>query len=516
MADSKRTSVAHNEQLSAFDVHETGESRECILDQKEPQNTGSPFLPIMTLFRRKQQPKLCDIATQPSVFDDPERARYFYPTENYENRHRFDPEARWTWAEELALINKLDWNISIWAWFAFFVMCLDFSNLSQANTDNFLDDLGLSTDDFNLGNIIYQLGYVCSALPSQLMSQRVGHHRWIPTVMCLWGIVETSQFWMDGRTAFLICRALLGLLEGSFSCVATMYLSYFFKGSELPCRLALFYTNIKLALTAGPLIAYGTLRLRGYQGKEGWRWLFLIEGVLSVAIGVWSWLAVVPSPTQTKSWYRPNGWFNEREEVIAVNRILRDDPSKGDMNNRQGIDFKGLWESLCDFDIWPIYIASLVYKIPAGPPTQYLTLILQSLGFDTFNSNLLSIPAQCVGIFTMVIFTYLSERWNERSFIGVFAQAWILPNLIALAVLPDHTSPWVRYAIVVILLSYPIAEGMQVAWCSRNSNSVRARAVSVALYTTFERTDAVVYSNIYRSDDKPYCMLTVLTSLVFF
>ena len=103
---------------------------------------------------------------------------------------------------------------------------------------------------------------------------------------------------------------------------------------------------------------------------------------------------MVPSPTQTRTWYNKEGWFTEHEEKILVNRILRDDPSKSDMHNRQAITWKLLWESLCDYDMWPIYSLGLLFGIPAGPPDQYLTLTLRQLGFDTFNSNLLSIPCQ--------------------------------------------------------------------------------------------------------------------------
>lgn len=150
----------------------------------------------------------------------------------------------------------------------------------------------------------------------------------------------------------------------------------------------------RLTDVIAPLLAYGLLRLRDYHGYEGWRWLFLIEGILTLAIGIWSILMMAPSPTQTKAWWRPKGWFTEREEKIMVNRILRDDPSKGDMHNRQAITFGLLWKSICDFDLWPIYALGITFGIPAGPSDQYLTLTLRQLGFDTFNSNLLSIPAQ--------------------------------------------------------------------------------------------------------------------------
>ncbi|XXG95815.1 hypothetical protein Hte_002086 [Hypoxylon texense] len=350
--------------------------------------------PILSLFKRKQKRRPDEIATQPSVFDDPVKAEQFKPSPRYENLHRFDPSFRWTWQEEEKLVKRIDWKVTAWACIAFFALDLDRSNLSQANTDNFLEDMGFSTNDFNYGNTVFLVSFLLAELPSQLVSKKIGPDRWIPTQMVLWSIVAGSQFWLRGRSSFLATRALLGLLQGGFIPDLILYLSYFYKGTELPFRLALFWMANRLTDVISPLLAYGLLRLRGYHGYEGWRWLFLIEGILTFSIGIWSWFMMAPSPTQTKAWYRPKGWFNEREEKILVNRILRDDPSKGDMHNRQGITLKMLWKSLSDYHLWPIYTIGLTFGIPAGPPDKYLTLTLRALGFDTFNSNLLSIPAQ--------------------------------------------------------------------------------------------------------------------------
>jgi hypothetical protein len=76
-------------------------------------------------------------------------------------------------------------------------------------------------------------------------------------------------------------------------------------------------------------LAFGILHLRGHHGWAGWQWMFALEGGLTAIIGLLSWFYLPPSPTQTASWFRgKDGWFTEREEIIMVNRILRDDPGK--------------------------------------------------------------------------------------------------------------------------------------------------------------------------------------------
>jgi MFS family permease len=173
--------------------------------------------------------------------------------------------------------------------------------------------------------------------------------------------VAASQARLTGKTTFYITRFLLGLIEGGFIPDVILYLSYYYKNAELPKRLSWFWTAYQSTSILGAFLAFGILHLRGHTGLHaGWRYLFAIEGGLTAFIGILTWLYLPASPTQTKRQgvkgaLRPkNGWFSEREEYILVTRILLDDPGKATMHNRQGLSTSMLWNSLTDYDMWPI------------------------------------------------------------------------------------------------------------------------------------------------------------------
>jgi MFS family permease len=130
-------------------------------------------------------------------------------------------------------------------------------------------------------------------------------------------------------------RFLLGFLEGGFIPDVVLYLSYFYTKRErktlplvsfvypiyraVPIRLAWFWVSNYVTVMVSAFLATGILSLRSGD-RAGWRYLFLVEGLITLAVGVISYLLMPPGPTQTKAWFRPKGWFSEREEVIMVNR----------------------------------------------------------------------------------------------------------------------------------------------------------------------------------------------------
>ncbi|KAK8078799.1 hypothetical protein PG994_002606 [Apiospora phragmitis] len=430
--------------------------------------------------------------------------RFYEPIPEYEGYHRYDPKETWSPEEEKRLVRKLDYKICTWACIMFFALQLDRGNIQQALSDGMLNDLGLSTNQYNTGMTIFYLYFLCAELPSQMISKRLGPNVWIPIQMTSWSIVACCQSRLTSEASFYAMRALLGLIEGGFIPDVILYLSYFYKSRELPLRLSFFWAAYISTNIFSAFLAYGILRLRGVTGWAGWRWLFALEGGLTALIGILSWFYLPPSPTETASWFRgKDGWFSEREEKIMVNRVLRDDPGKGGMHNRQGLTLKLLWEALTDYDLWPIYIYGLVWNIPSTPITAYLTINLKTLGFDTFQTNLLTVPAYFLFLLQVVFWTWVSERIDNRFFCVLVTQIWFLPMCIALEVLPATASPWSWYTLSILMIGHPYTHAILVALTSRNAGTVRTRTIGSAIYNICVQAGNIIGSNIYRDQDRP-------------
>ncbi|KAI1018777.1 hypothetical protein LB503_005671 [Fusarium chuoi] len=167
------------------------------------------------------------------------------------------------------------------------------------------------------------------------------------------------------------------------------------------------------------------------------------------------------------------------------------------------VNLPKLWKAVKDWEQWPLYIIGLMVYIPPAPFNTYLSFILRQIGFSVFEANLLAIPSQFLYAVNLLIITWLSERVQERGMLSSLSNIWIFPWVLALVVLPGDISPWVRYALITGLLSYPYCHAILVGWNAKNSNSVRTRAISAALYNMFVQTGNIAASNIFREDDQP-------------
>ena len=441
------------------------------------------------------------------IFRDPVLAKKYseiYESCKYECRFHVDPNFTWTKQEEKKVVLKNDWYVTFWAFLMFTALDFDRYNIQQALSDNMLDNLKLTSNDYNVANTINLVCFLASELPSQLISKKIGADIWIPTQLVLWSIVTMSQASLTNKAGFFITRALIGALQGGFICDVGLWMSYFYTSKEFPLRLALFYIANPLTTVWSSLLAAGVLKIHTSAIPEGWKWLFLIEGAFTTIVGLASFFKMPPSVVQTKTWFRKEGWYTGREEKIAVNRVLRDDPSKGDTNNRQPVGFREVLTCLLDYDLWPVYFVRILSDICNEPIKNYFTLTLKNFGYSTFQTNLLNIPQSVIAIITMVVISYVSEVIDDRALLMTACPIWVLSCLIPIRFWPgSQKDVWGTYALLTLTLGAPNIDPLSISWCSANSNSVRNRAVSSALVNIFLQLGGIIAANIYRKDDAP-------------
>ncbi|ODV77902.1 MFS general substrate transporter [Suhomyces tanzawaensis NRRL Y-17324] len=441
------------------------------------------------------------------IFRDPAVAEHYrgvYEKCEYECRHLFDPEYTWTKEEEKKVVWKLEWRVTLWAFIMFTSLNFDRFNLSQALSTSFLKDLHMNTNQLNIGNTLNLVFFLISELPSQLISKKIGADVWIPTQIVLWSVVSITQSSITTPAGFYVTRCLLGALQGGFICEVGLWMSYFYTTSEFPLRLSIFYMSNSFTIVISSLLAFALLKIKTEAISQSWRWLFIVEGLLTLVIGLASFFLMPASAAQTKAWYRPNGWFTDHEEKIVVNRVLRDDPSKGDMHNREPVHANELLKTILDYDHLPVYLIRFLIDMGTHPIATYLQIVLRGIGFTTFETNALTIPYSIITIICIFSIGYFSEKVNSRALTLAIVPTWVLSCLIPLRFWPNaQKDKWGTFALLTVLLGHPTDNPLTNSWVSANSNSVRSRAVSTAIVNMFSQAGTIVGANIYREDDRP-------------
>jgi MFS transporter, ACS family, tartrate transporter len=172
----------------------------------------------------------------------------------------------------------------------FMFLCYVVAYIDRVNigfaADQMQKDLGMSNSVYGFGAGLFFLGYFLFEIPSNLILERVGARRWIARIMIVWGIVSMAMMFVVGKWSFYSLRVLLGLAEAGFFPGMILFLTYWIPARERAKTGALFMMAIPIAMLVGAPLSEGLLKLDGVGGLHGWQWLFLVEGLPAVVLGL--------------------------------------------------------------------------------------------------------------------------------------------------------------------------------------------------------------------------------------
>ncbi|KAI8075346.1 major facilitator superfamily domain-containing protein [Gilbertella persicaria] len=383
-----------------------------------------------------------------------------------------------------------------------FVLNMDRTNISNAISDNLAADLGFTNDGVNTGTLVYSFIFTLFTLPSNAIVKRVGAHRWIPILMTSWAIVTWAHVLIHNFGGFMAVRIFIAVTEAGFIPACLTYLTGWYKTKELATRLAWFWGIQAFASAFSGLISSGIFQLKGIAGLEGWKWLFLIDGIMTHLVGFMAFFYLPADPLKTAGGLRgKNGWLTESQQKIAITRLIRDDLTKKEQN--RPVNWTDAKQALLDTKLWTHLIITFVGMMTLTPIQNYLPTMIKNSGFTVTESNLLTAPSYIIGLIFSIIIARSSDRYGYVALHALIGTLWAMAGFIALELLPDNTNRWSLYVAALFTASYPSWHGMQIAWMSSNLAPIGKRTLALGAVIGAANICGVPGSQIYRVSDAP-------------
>ena len=280
----------------------------------------------------------------------------------------------------------------------YLVAYIDRANISVAAL-RMNADLGLTTRMYGIAVGLFYVTYVLLEVPSNLILARVGARRWIARIMVSWGLVAAGMGLVHTPTQLYIMRLLLGAAEAGFTPGIIYYLSCWYPRSDRARAMSFFYIGATLASVVGLPLSGTLLKLHGVLGLAGWRWLFLLEGLPAVVLGVvvLRYLPDVPAKAP---------WLSDTQKAWLIG-LLRKEADNSPVSHSIA------WQvALRNYRVWLLALFWFLQAFATIGITVFLPLIVRSVSTE---SDLVVTLLSALPFLFACAFMYLNGRHSDRS-----------------------------------------------------------------------------------------------------
>ena len=343
-----------------------------------------------------------------------------------------------------AVYRKVSWRLLPFLLLCYFFAYLDRVNIGFAKLQ-MQQELDFSDAVYGMAAGIFFLGYVMFEIPSNLLLEKVGARKTITRIMILWGITSMAMLFVNSPVVFYVLRFMLGVFEAGFAPGMIFFLTYWYSGERMARVMAIVMLAAPLGgMLGAPISTHIMSVAHGAHGLSGWQWVFLIEGLPTVILGIITFFYLTDHPSQAK-------WLNTSEKALLAEEIQSHQAAS--THSGFGAVLKDPWVYFMAFAYFAII--SGIYAIGFWLPS-----LIKSSGIDNLNTIgwLSAVPYMLSAVF-MIVFAKTSDKMQERKWHSVLA-AGAAAVLLIVSVLADSnfTLAFIAIAVATALMwaSYTI------------------------------------------------------------
>lgn len=387
------------------------------------------------------------------------------------------------------LLRKLDWHLLPFMSLIYLLCFLDRTNIGNARLDHLEQDLKLHGLQYNDCLAVLFPFYIAAEIPSNIMMKRIKPSLWLSFIMTLWSLAMIFQGFVKNYSGLMAARVFLGLFEGGLFPGVNYYIAQWYVRDECGFRMALFFSAASLAGAFGGVLARGIAEMHGVGGKPAWAWIFILEGLASIVVGIAGYWCIYDYPA-TATFLTP-------KERTEVQRRLKDDGG----HSVDDFDLKYVYQAFKDWKIYIFMVICMAGFCPIYSFALFLPTIIKNMGYTSNQAQLMSVPPYvCACIFT-ILASWYADKIRKR---GIFMMASQLVGIAGFVMLIATSRPGVQYTgtVLAAIGIYPqIPLGM--AWNSGNIGGDLKRGTGLAMQVMGGNCGGIIASYVYRSRDGP-------------
>ncbi|MGE8406991.1 MAG: MFS transporter [Pseudomonas sp.] len=359
-------------------------------------------------------------------------------------RDTFDNE------QDSSLYNRIAWRLLPFLFVLYVVAFLDRVNVGFAKLQ-MSADIGLSDLAFGFGAGVFFIGYCLCEIPSNMMLQRVGARFWITRIMVMWGVLSVSMMFVTTPNQFYVLRFLLGMAEAGFYPGVVLYMTYWFPSYARSQAMAWFNLGIAMAGVLGsPLSGWIMQTFAGVAGMAGWQWLFLLEGMPAVILGIVVFFYLDDRPGKVH-------WLTPEQNAQVVRQLAAQRQQQEQAG--AGHNFRA---AFVNKDLWRLIYVNFALLCGTYGVSFWLPQIVQGLGVKSLaQTGLIAAIPFAVASVCMLLVSRHSDRTRERRWHGTLCN---LASALGLAMAAFfHDQPVLSLAGLSLAMSGGLA-GFCVLW----------------------------------------------------